>query len=64
MFGERFADLPLIRNGVMDPRTGAHGPDESMDLNVFRQAIIANVYLYAEIAETMAADSITSTAAA
>ena len=55
LFAERFADLPLILNGVMDPRTGAHGPDESMDIEVFRKAILANVYLYAEIADTLAA---------
>jgi len=50
MFGRRFGDLPLILNGVMDPRTGAHGPNESMDLGVFRKAIVANVHLYAELA--------------
>ncbi len=33
----------------MDPRTGAHGPDESMDLGVFRRAIAANVHLLAEL---------------
>jgi acetylornithine deacetylase/succinyl-diaminopimelate desuccinylase-like protein len=50
LFGRRFGDLPLILNGVMDPRTGAHGPDESMDLGVFRKAILANVHLLAELA--------------
>lgn len=49
LFGRRFGDLPLILNGVMDPRTGAHGPNESMDLGVFRRAIAANVHLYAEL---------------
>lgn len=49
LFGRRFGDLPLILNGVMDPRTGAHGPDESLDLAVFRRAIAANVHLYAEL---------------
>lgn len=49
MFGRRFSDLPLILNGVMDPKTGAHGPNESMDLGVFRKAIRANVHLYAEL---------------
>ena len=49
MFGRRFSDRPLILNGVMDPRTGAHGPNESMDLEVFRKAIRANVHLYAEL---------------
>ena len=37
LFGERFGDLPLILNGVMDPETTAHGPNESMHLGVFRK---------------------------
>ena len=49
MFGKRFSNLPLILNGVMDPETGAHGPNESMDLDVFRKAIIANIYLLDEL---------------
>ena len=50
IFGRRFGALPLILNGVMDPRTSAHGPDESMHLGIFRKAIAANVYLMAELA--------------
>ncbi len=53
LFGRRFSDLPLILNGVMDPRTTAHGPNESMDLGVFRKAIAANVYLYDELAKAL-----------
>lgn len=49
LFGRRFGKLPLILNGVMDPETGAHGPNESMHLGVFRKAILANVHLYAEL---------------
>ncbi|MCB9745454.1 MAG: M20/M25/M40 family metallo-hydrolase [Alphaproteobacteria bacterium] len=49
IFGERFGDLPLILNGVMDPMTTAHGPNESMHLGVFRKAIAANVYLMDEL---------------
>lgn len=49
LFGRRFGDLPLILNGVMDPNTTAHGPNESMHLGVFRKAIAANVHLYAEL---------------
>ena len=49
-FGQRYANLPLILNGVMDPRTTAHGPNESLHLGVFRKAIAANVYLLAELA--------------
>ncbi len=50
LFGRRYGDRPLILNGVMDPETGAHGPNESMHLEVFRKAILANVHLYAELA--------------
>jgi acetylornithine deacetylase/succinyl-diaminopimelate desuccinylase-like protein len=49
LFGRRYGDRPLILNGVMDPQTGAHGPDESMHLGVFEKAIVANVHLYAEL---------------
>lgn len=51
LFGRRFGDLPLILNGVIDPLTTAHGPNESLDLGVFAKAMLANVYFYAEIAE-------------
>lgn len=51
LFGKRFAGLPLILNGVMDPETTAHGPNESMHLGVFRKAILTNVLLYAELAQ-------------
>ncbi len=50
LFGRRFGDLPLILNGVMDPETTAHGPNESMHLGVFRKAIAANVFLLDELA--------------
>jgi cysteinylglycine-S-conjugate dipeptidase len=51
LFGRRFGDLPLILNGVMDPLTTAHGPNESMHLGVFRKAVLANVHLYQELGE-------------
>jgi cysteinylglycine-S-conjugate dipeptidase len=38
---------------VMDPETGAHGPNESIHLDVFRKAVLANVYLYDELAKAM-----------
>lgn len=50
LFGRRYGDLPLILNGVMDPETGAHGPNESLHLGVFERAILANVRLYYELA--------------
>ncbi len=53
LFGRRFGDLPLILNGVIDPQTTAHGPDESLHLDVFRKAVVANVCLYAELADVL-----------
>jgi len=50
LFGERFGDRPLILNGVMDPLTTAHGPNESMHLGIFRKAVLANIYLLDELA--------------
>ncbi len=50
LFGRRYGDLPLILNGVMDPETTAHGPNESMHLGVFRKAIAANVHLLDQLA--------------
>ena len=49
LFGRKYAKLPLILNGVMDPETTAHGPNESLHLGVFEKAILANVYLYDEL---------------
>jgi cysteinylglycine-S-conjugate dipeptidase len=49
LFAKRFGDLPLILNGVMDPKSTAHGPNESMHLGIFRKAIAANVFLYDEL---------------
>jgi acetylornithine deacetylase/succinyl-diaminopimelate desuccinylase-like protein len=53
LFGRRYAHLPLILNGVMDPLTGAHGPNESLHLGLFKRAILTNVWLYAELAEEL-----------
>ncbi|MCB9761088.1 MAG: M20/M25/M40 family metallo-hydrolase [Alphaproteobacteria bacterium] len=57
IFGRRFGDLPLILNGVMDPRTTAHGPNESMDLGVFRKAIQANIFLLDELSVALSPNS-------
>jgi acetylornithine deacetylase/succinyl-diaminopimelate desuccinylase-like protein len=53
LFGRRFGDLPLILNGVMDPQTTAHGPNESLHLGVFHKAMLANVHLIDELAEVL-----------
>lgn len=49
LFGRRFGDLPLILNGVMDPLSTAHGPNESLHLGLFRKAIAANIHLIDEL---------------
>jgi acetylornithine deacetylase/succinyl-diaminopimelate desuccinylase-like protein len=53
LFGRRYGDLPLILNGVMDPQTTAHGPNESLHLGVFHKAMLANVYLLDELATAL-----------
>lgn len=52
LFGRRYSRLPLILNGVLDPSSGAHGPDESLHLGIFEKAILANVYLLDELSRT------------
>ncbi|MCA9588885.1 MAG: M20/M25/M40 family metallo-hydrolase [Myxococcales bacterium] len=54
LFGRRFSQLPLVLNGVIDPETGAHGPDESMHIGVYTKTVKANVHLYAELARALA----------
>lgn len=49
LFGRRYSALPLILNGVLDPKSGAHGPDESLHLGIFERAILANVHLLDEL---------------
>ena len=49
LFGRRFAKVPLILNGVMDPLTNAHGPDESMDIGLFKRVARTNAALYGEL---------------
>ena len=49
IFGRRYGHLPLILNGVLDPESSVHGPNESMHLGVFEKAIAANVHLLAEL---------------
>ncbi len=49
LFGRRYGDLPLILNGVMDPLTTAHGPNESLHLGVFQKTIEANIRLMDEL---------------
>lgn len=53
LFGKRFSRLPLVLNGVIDPETGAHGPNESMHLGVYAKTIKANVHLYDELGRAL-----------
>lgn len=53
LFGKRFSRLPLVLNGVIDPETGAHGPNESMHVGVYTKTVAANVHLYAELAAAL-----------
>ena len=50
IFSERYPGVPLILNGVLDPMSGAHGPDESLHLDVFAKTIAATVQLFDELA--------------
>jgi acetylornithine deacetylase/succinyl-diaminopimelate desuccinylase-like protein len=54
LFGKRFSRLPLVLNGVIDPDTGAHGPNESMHVGVYTRTVKANVHLYDELARALA----------
>ena len=49
LFARRYGHLPLILNGVLDPQSSIHGPNESLHLGVFEKAISANVYLLDEL---------------
>ncbi len=51
LFGRRYSHLPLILNGVLDPESSIHGPNESMHIGVFEKAIAANVYLLDELGD-------------
>ena len=48
LFGDKFSDLPLVLNGVMDPESTAHGPNESLHIGLFTKAVVANVFLLDE----------------
>ena len=50
LFGRRFGNLPLVLNGVIDPETTAHGPNESMHVGIFEKTLRANVHLLDELA--------------
>lgn len=49
-FGEAFGGAPALLTGVEDPDTRAHGIDESLHLGDWRNACLAEAYLFAELA--------------
>lgn len=55
MFANRFPETPLILNGVMDPQTSAHGPNESLHVGLFEKVVLANVYLLDELRGALSA---------
>lgn len=49
-FSDAFGGAPCLLTGIEDPATNAHGEDESLHLGDFRNAIVAEVHLLAELA--------------
>lgn len=46
-----FGDVPALLTGVEDPDTRAHGIDESLHLDDWHRACLAEAYLFAELAD-------------
>lgn len=48
-FFEKFPNVPMLLNGVIDPDSGCHGPDESQDIRVLQKVIKTNIHLLNEL---------------
>jgi acetylornithine deacetylase/succinyl-diaminopimelate desuccinylase-like protein len=54
-FAAAFGDAPALLLGVEDPDTRAHGIDESLHLADWANACLGEAYLFAELADVLAA---------
>ncbi len=52
-FSEAFGGAPCLLVGVEDPRSNAHGEDESVHLEDLERACLSNTLLFAELAERL-----------
>ncbi len=52
-FSDAFGGVPCLLVGIEDPATNAHGEDESLHVDDFRRAILAEVHLFAELADEL-----------
>ena len=50
-FADAFGGVPCLLTGIEDPSTNAHGEDESLHLDDFIRACLAEAFLFAGLAE-------------
>jgi acetylornithine deacetylase/succinyl-diaminopimelate desuccinylase-like protein len=50
---KHFGDIPALLMGIEDPRTNAHGENESLSLSDFQKGMAAAVHLYDECAQAI-----------
>jgi hypothetical protein len=56
-FTQRFPDVGIVLTGVEDPSSGAHGPDESLDLASWHRAMFGEALLLSEFAASPSASN-------
>ncbi|MDX1619757.1 MAG: hypothetical protein R3320_02115, partial [Nitriliruptorales bacterium] len=52
-FSDAFGGAPCLLTGIEDPHTNAHGDDESLHLDDFVKACLAEAYLFDELADRL-----------
>lgn len=52
-FSQAFDGAPCLLTGIEDPATNAHGEDESLHLDDFHRACLAEAYLFAELGDRL-----------